>query len=341
MFEGFPEKHWTKYKPEQNLISIIRDVLPETAEWRSVRIQIVQGAEYGDDFDKAIGRVRFFIQEFTPRAAKLAIHKKASQPTSKVTAAPGVPSSGKTEEEKKAANDRAALDPDAECYGCGAKGHKSNWWGCPKYEENKKKRNEARKEARRGKGSNHESQGRDESGSKFDMSKVRCFQCLEFGHMAKDCKAGNNQTQYANPATPEGGPLYHTHGAGAGYGHYGGDGTGCAHHHHPQYPQHQQYAGHPPPAQSYHHHHHAPPYNLTHDPKMYNLPAAPHLPQPHLPKKWFPKKEGTEMMPASVHMRQQQSGPMQALQRNMKRASNSAPPPGAWNKGYSGHPNDY
>ena len=71
-FQKFPAKHWAKYVPEQNLIGIIRDLLPETPEWRQVRIMIIQGQPNGDDFDKALGLVRFMISEFTSKAAKVA-----------------------------------------------------------------------------------------------------------------------------------------------------------------------------------------------------------------------------------------------------------------------------
>ena len=54
-FEGFPEKHWSLYVPEQQVIQIIRDMLPETAEWRFVKMKIMQGEPDGDDFVRAIG----------------------------------------------------------------------------------------------------------------------------------------------------------------------------------------------------------------------------------------------------------------------------------------------
>ena len=53
-FKGFDEKCWTKYVTEQSVIRIIRDMLPETAEWRFVKMKIMQGEPGGDDFDKAM-----------------------------------------------------------------------------------------------------------------------------------------------------------------------------------------------------------------------------------------------------------------------------------------------
>ena len=107
-FQKFPAKHWAKYVPEQNLIGIIRDLLPETPEWRQVRIMIMQGQPNGDDFDKALGLVRFMISEFTSKAAKVAMHARGgTRGTQRVTSSPIVPDGGKkkTEAEKKAAND--------------------------------------------------------------------------------------------------------------------------------------------------------------------------------------------------------------------------------------------
>ena len=99
--------------PEQNLIGIIRDLLPETPEWRQVRIMIIQGQENGDDFDKALGLVRFMISEFTSRAAKQAMHARGgTRGTQRVMSSPIVPGGGKkkTDAEKKAANDKYGLD---------------------------------------------------------------------------------------------------------------------------------------------------------------------------------------------------------------------------------------
>ena len=154
-FEGFPEKHWSLYVPEQQVIQIIRDMLPETAEWRFVKMKIMQGEPDGDDFVRAIGKVRTFIHEFTSRQAKRAIHQTSvNMQKTHITGSPGIPQgkSTKTDAEKKAANDKACLDPEATCYGCGARGHKSNWWGCPQYEATQKKKKEDRKRKGGGRG---------------------------------------------------------------------------------------------------------------------------------------------------------------------------------------------
>ena len=338
LFDGFPAKFWTKFKPEQNLIGIIRDVLPETPEWRSVRMQIMQGTEWGDDFDKAIGRVRVFIKEFTPRQAKLAIHQTAAQSNSsnssaQITANPGVPQSEKTEAEKKAANDRAAIDPDAECFSCGAKGHKSNWWGCPKYEENKKKRAAERREKFKkkkdgeGGGHDHDSGGGGKGG--YDHSQMRCFKCLEWGHIAENCPNAPKQPQqptYANAAPAEtAGALYYSHGAGAGYAPHG------RHEERQFIPAAQRVPAlyQPSPHTHFQGYAQQPQYQQQHQHHGHMQHAATQQP--------MQQQAQPEVRQASVHM--QQSGPMQALQHNLQLERGNAPPSGVWNRGYGRGPN--
>ena len=220
-FKGNHDKSWTVYVPEQTVIQIIRDMLPETAEWRFVRMKIMQGEPDGDDFDQAIGKVREFIHEFTPRSAKLALHRTTSQDSrSTITGSPSVPSSTKTDAQKKAENDEKGLDPNATCYACNEQGHKANWWGCPKYAENKKKKKqEAQKKKKTerqpsnrngGKGGGGRGRGRGgKEREEKDDSNIRCFKCFEWGHRADNCPGRPDDTSYANaapgyyPGTPE------------------------------------------------------------------------------------------------------------------------------------------
>ena len=305
-FKGKHERSWTNYVPEQTVIQIIRDMLPETAEWRFVRMKIMQGEPEGDDFDKAIGKVREFIHEFTPRSAKLALHRTSSQDSrSTITGSPGVPSSTKTDAQKKAENDEHGLDPNATCYTCNGQGHKSNWWGCPKYEENQKKKKQAasqknktqrqpsnrnggkggggrgRGRGKGGKGGRGRGRGRKEREEKDD-SNIRCFKCLEWGHKADNCPGRPDDTSYANAA-----PAY--------------------------------FPGTPEPAMH-------PQQNST----QYAMPA-PHPPQ-------YEQRQGQQlrppthnrqqMRPAGVHVRQT---PMQHLRQNVRQSQNgNAPPPGSF-----------
>ena len=305
-FKGKHERSWTNYVPEQTVIQIIRDMLPETAEWRFVRMKIMQGEPEGDDFDKAIGKVREFIHEFTPRSAKLALHRTSSQDSrSTITGSPGVPSSTKTDAQKKAENDEHGLDPNATCYTCNGQGHKSNWWGCPKYEENQKKKKQAasqknktqrqpsnrnggkggggrgRGRGKGGKGGRGSGRGRKEREEKDD-SNIRCFKCLEWGHKADNCPGRPDDTSYANAA-----PAY--------------------------------FPGTPEPAMH-------PQQNST----QYAM-QAPHPPQ-------YEQRQGQQlrppthnrqqMRPAGVHVRQT---PMQHLRQNVRQSQNgNAPPPGSF-----------
>ena len=321
-FHKFPEKHWVKYIPEQNLIGIIRDLLPETPEWRQVRIMIIQGQENGDDFDKALGLVRFMISEFTSKQEKIAMHARggSSRGTQRVTSSVHVPGGGKkkSDAEKKADNDKYGLDPAAHCYSCGQTGHKSNWWGCPQHEKNSKNgknggrggRGKKQKDEKKGGDKKQKDEKKEEKEPK-DYSGYRCNKCLEFGHIAKDCP-GPSQS-FASPAVQS-----NADGSGAGY-----------------YVQHSN--------APYSQFHQAPTYNYN--PPVVQ-PANPHLPQPHLPKGWFRANEGTQMMPAGAHVQQ---SPMQHLQRNVRAAhpppaprTGNAPPAGSWNRQYRNyqHPNE-
>ena len=322
-FKGNHDKSWTVYVPEQTVIQIIRDMLPETAEWRFVRMKIMQGEPDGDDFDQAIGKVREFIHEFTPRSAKLALHRTTSQDSrSTITGSPSVPSSTKTDAQKKAENDEKGLDPNATCYACNEQGHKANWWGCPKYAENKKKKKqEAQKKKKterqpsnrnggkggggRGRGNGGKGgggRGRGRGGKEReekDDSNIRCFKCFEWGHRADNCPGRPDDTSYANAA-----PGY--------------------------YPGTPEFAMQPQQSTQY-------------------AMSAPHPPQ-------YEQKRG-QQLPPLMHNRQQvrsagvhvQKSPMQHLQHNVRQAQNgNAPPPGSFyrnmqrsdRKGWGDDPNE-
>ena len=141
---------------------------------------------------------------------------------------------------------------------------------------------------------------------------MRCYKCLEWGHIAKDCTAGpGNAMAYANPS-------------------FAPDGYGTGHapqyqnvstHYAPMMPMQQvQPPPHPPPTQT-------------------RAASA------HLPRKWFSSDDrDTHRVPVNAHM--QQSGPMQALQHHVRQermessnAYGDAPPPGSWNRQYR-HPNE-
>ena len=322
-FKGNHDKSWTVYVPEQTVIQIIRDMLPETAEWRFVRMKIMQGEPDGDDFDQAIGKVREFIHEFTPRSAKLALHRTTSQDSrSTITGSPSVPSSTKTDAQKKAENDEKGLDPNATCYACNEQGHKANWWGCPKYAENKKKKKQEaqkkkkteRQPSNRNGGKGGGGRGRSNGGKggggrgrgrggkereEKDDSNIRCFKCFEWGHRADNCPGRPDDTSYANAA-----PGY--------------------------YPGTPEFAMQPQQSTQY-------------------AMSAPHPPQ-------YEQKRG-QQLPPLMHDRQQvrsagvhvQKSPMQHLQHNVRQAQNgNAPPPGSFyrnmqrsdRKGWGDDPNE-
>ena len=316
-FCNFPAKHWTKYIPEQNLIGIVRDLLPETPEWRQVRIMIMQGQPAGDDFDKAIGLVRFMITEFTSRAAKLAIHRTASNQrhsNRKVTSSPSVPASTKSEAQKKAENDKFGLDDKATCYACNGKGHKSNWWGCPKFEETKKKKQQTQKAKKtqdqpsnrnggrggggrggRGKGGRgrggKSGGGRGNGSEEKDYSNVRCHQCLDWGHIAKNCPGRPDDTAYANSHVQ----------ANNGYSY--------AHVPTPE-PTTRELVPYLPPVQP-----------------VQSPAQMPHPPQYERQSRVRSHNQ-QQMRPAGAHLRQ---SPMQHLQYNVRQAQNNhAPPPGSF-----------
>ena len=149
---------------------------------------------------------------------------------------------------------------------------------------------------RRGKpGKNGNSQNDDEP---KDYSNTRCYKCLEWGHIAKDCNAGPGDTAtYANPIVSDG--------YGAGYA--------------PQYV----------PAQ------YTPMAQMSNQTPLSPLPPLDRRQQmqPQQPR------PSPHVRQASVHM--QQSGPMQALQHNVRQAQSgnhnangNAPPPGSWNRQY-------
>ena len=317
-FRAKPDKYWTKYYPEQNMIQIIRDLLPETSEWRLVKMGIKQGVPSGcgNDFVLAIGTVRTYISEFRTKAEKLAIHRTGNlQSDSPISASPGVPS-GKpamTKEEKKAKNDEHGLDANAKCYTCGAKGHKSNWWGCPQYEANqKKKKNGGGKGKGKGKGGRRGGGGKDKGKDKGkgdrskrneqeeeevkDYSEYKCNKCLNWGHIAKDCPGRSaDEVQYANPIVPS--PFCGNHiGAGSGYMHQ--------------------------PMMM--------PMMMNAQPQQLQLqqhPSASYNTQPPSTSRELVVRN------AGVHV---QSSPMQALQQNLREASQHAPPAGSWNRNMQG-----
>lgn len=125
------------YLPEQDMIEMLRVLLPDSMEWNMIRVQIDDGEAHGSTYEGALAYVKKSIRALIPRSNKLAVHDLPGSSNSSVVANP------LHSQSEEAENDRTARLPKddgtpAKCMtpGCPSPdGHRSTWWRCPVYHQ--------------------------------------------------------------------------------------------------------------------------------------------------------------------------------------------------------------
>ena len=84
------------------------------------------------------------------------------------------------------------------CGYCGEFGHKAA--DCPHKKSNQNKGQKSKNQQKRKQGSNGDSKGK----GHIDMSKIKCYDCGEFGHFARDCPKARDNTNIAQESEQNG-----------------------------------------------------------------------------------------------------------------------------------------